>query len=235
MAGLPMEQLLPRCTVRQVSPGERLLFPTAEEIRITHWLDPGPAPPPRVGLRLFWSIEKLIGRFEVAGETIRCVHRRFQSPVYQDSCVEFFFRPHQDRGYFNFEFNCAGTLLAYYISDWRRVGSAFAHYMPLTEGELSAVAVRSTFERAEIPIEPRRADWWLEFEIPFRVLQAYTGLTPNIQDLPCWRGNAYKCADLSPSPHWGSWAPLREKNFHSPEEFGLLLPERRAGSERPPL
>ena len=217
----------PTYTVRHLQGREPVAFSTLEEIRLSHWLDTDSGKRPEVGFRLCCTSTALIGRFEVRAERIRCVNTRFQSPVYEDSCVEFFFRPFPDRGYFNFEFNCAGTVLSYFITDWTRAGNAVAAYQPLTEAELRTIAVRSTFGPEDLPIHDILADWSLEFEIPFALLRAYTAEAGEIQKQPEWRGNAYKCADLSASPHWGSWAPLRAKNFHSPEEFGRLLPTLR--------
>lgn len=214
----------PTYTVRHVKPGEPVAFSALEELRLSHWIDSDRGMRPEVAFRLCCTSRALLGRFEVRGERVRCVNTRFQSPVYEDSCVEFFFRPFPDRGYFNFEFNCAGAVLSYFITDWTRAGNAFAGYQPLTEAELGTIGVRSTFGRADLPIDDIFADWSLEFEIPFALLRAYTADAGEIRSQPEWRGNVYKCADLSASPHWGSWAPLRAKNFHSPEEFGRLLP-----------
>lgn len=222
-----MEHERPHYIVRRCEPGEPVSFSHLEEIRISHWLESEKDACPPTGLRLCYTAERLIGRFEVQSEWIRCINTRNNSPVYEDSCVEFFFRPLAGLGYFNFEFNCAGALLSYYIEDWRRTGGAFAGYRVLSEAELKEIAVRSSIKAAALPIQEMLSDWWLEFEIPFRVLEPYVMGAGKIQQQREWRGNLYKCAELSKTPHWGSWAPLREKNFHSPGEFGTLLPAPR--------
>ena len=41
--------------------------------------------------------------------TIRAIYEEDRSPVYLDSCVEFFVKRPTDEHYINFEFNCIGT------------------------------------------------------------------------------------------------------------------------------
>jgi hypothetical protein len=48
-----------------------------------------------------------------------------------DSCVEFFFGPKADAGYFNVEVHCGGKLLMYYIQDPTRTESGLAKYTPV--------------------------------------------------------------------------------------------------------
>ena len=43
---------------------------------------------------------------------LRAVNYKNNSDVYQDSCVEFFVAPHGEAPYYNFEFNCIGTIHA---------------------------------------------------------------------------------------------------------------------------
>ncbi len=48
----------------------------------------------------------------------------------RDSCVELFLEPKPGRGYFNFEFNCAGTLMACHVEDPTRAGRRFQKIRP---------------------------------------------------------------------------------------------------------
>src|SRR5437763_15829891 len=70
---------------------------------------------PRTECKLLYDSEGLFGIYRVVDRYVRCVHTRFQDPVYRDSCVELFVQPKVEAGYFNFEFNCGGALLASYI------------------------------------------------------------------------------------------------------------------------
>jgi hypothetical protein len=63
--------------------------------------------------------------------------------------------------------------------------------------------------------------WSLEFAIPFALFHAYVGNPGTIAGRE-WRGNLYKCGNKTSRPHWASWSPLKERNFHAPQDFGVL-------------
>jgi hypothetical protein len=50
------------------------------------------------------------------------------------------------------------------------------------------------------------------------LLERYTGPITE----KSWRGNFYKCGNATSRPHWLSWAPLTDRNFHLPVCFGSL-------------
>jgi hypothetical protein len=73
-------------------------------------------------------------------------------------------------------------------------------------------------------IEPEMEDeitWLLEFSIPFALLESYVGNLGQVEGQE-WRGNLYKCGNRTSHPHWASWAPLSDRNFHAPWDFGTL-------------
>jgi hypothetical protein len=73
-------------------------------------------------------------------------------------------------------------------------------------------------------IEPEMEDevtWSLEFSIPFALLTGYVGSLGKVEGQQ-WRGNLYKCGNRTSHPHWASWSPLSDKNFHAPWDFGAL-------------
>ena len=55
------------------------------------------------------SAQSLFLKFDVTERGVRGTYTDDGSPVYQDSCVEFFVRHPDGRRYLNFEFNCLGT------------------------------------------------------------------------------------------------------------------------------
>ena len=67
---------------------------------------------PEVSFRLGYSDEAMAILFEVKEENIRAVTLDDCGPVWEDSCCEFFVANPAGEGYFNFELNCIGTLLA---------------------------------------------------------------------------------------------------------------------------
>ncbi len=177
---------------------------------------------PAVRVRALHDGRSVAGCFEVQDRYVRAVTTRYGGPVWEDSCVEFFFQPVAGKGYFAFEFNCGGVFLANYITDPARVPGGFKGWSRLGEGEVAAVEVGSSLKA---PVEPEvdvPLSWWLSFRIPAAVLEPCVGRLGDLGGQR-WRGNFTKCADGCSHPHWVSWVPLGEKNFHSPGEFGEIF------------
>jgi hypothetical protein len=178
---------------------------------------------PRTTCRVAHDSRNIFLRFDVRDRYVRCANRRFQGPVWCDSCVEFFVRPRQDKGYFNFEFNCGGQVLAYYVTDWRRrPDKKFRKSTPLEKPEAAALQIET---KLRAPIEPeitKPTAWWLEATIPLSVLERYVG---QLGELPGqrWRANLQKCGNSTSHPHWATWNNIgEERNFHQPDKFGEL-------------
>ena len=176
---------------------------------------------PKTSARLLYSEEGIFGIFLVVDRYVRCVHTRYGEPVYKDSCVEFFVRPKPARGYFNFEFNCGGTLLCSYITNPERTPDGFVEYALIPEPEGRAVEVFHSLPAVVDPEIAGLTNWSLEFFIPFSLLEKYTGPTGDIGGQE-WKANFYKCGDETSHPHWLSWKPLPQLNFHMPEYFGAV-------------
>ncbi len=169
--------------------------------------------------KLQHSVEGLSGIFQVKDRFVRCVNTEFQSEVYLDSCVEIFLQPKSGAGYFNFEFNCGGALLAYHVIDPGRANGKFKDYVVLSDRVDSQIKRFHTLSATVNPevIEP--LDWYLEFFIPYSVMESYVG---PIDRQATWRGNLFKCGDETSHPHWGAWSAVDELNFHRPDNFGFL-------------
>jgi hypothetical protein len=176
---------------------------------------------PTTKAKLLYNLKELKCLFHVQDQYVRCIHTECQDPVYQDSCVEFFVQPKPDYGYFNFEFNCGGTLLASYITDPTRVGTDLREYTPLIRKEVEQINIYHSLPRKVFPEIQRKVNWQIEFSIPFSLFEKYIGPLPDIQG-KTWRANFYKCGDHTSHPHWASWSPVTELNFHLPECFGNI-------------
>jgi hypothetical protein len=177
---------------------------------------------PRTEAKLLAGPDGLHGFFRVRDRYVRCVHSGFQEPVYQDSCVEFFVQPKTAGGYFNFEFNCGGAMLASFITDPTRTAQGFKAFTRLSSEEMEQVRI---FHSLPLRVEPEireETTWFLEFFIPFALLARYAGPLGDIAG-QVWHANFYKCGDKTSHPHWASWAPVTELNFHLPRCFGTLF------------
>lgn len=167
----------------------------------------------QIGIYLFYSVQD---------QYVLSVRREYQEAVCKDSCAEFFLQPFSNKGYFNFEINCGGTLLLRYSTsetgNWEEKTSIQVPF------ELSKqIKIYHSMPKVVEPeiIEP--TEWNLEYFIPFSILEHYVGNWGEISGQR-WRSNFYKCGDETSHPHWASWSPVGGKlNFHQPEYFGELV------------
>lgn len=209
------------CTPDMLGHWDGAVWQKAPILEVSNFRNESSSHRPQTYAKLLYSPDGLHGLFRVRDRYIRCVHKQFQDNVYKDSCVEFFVQPKVERGYFNFEFNCGGALLANYIVDPTRVKSGFKEFTPLSLDDAGQIKI---FHSLPAVIEPeivKETTWFVEFAIPFALFEKFVGpVTPIAGQI--WRGNFYKCADDSSHPHWAAWAPVNELNFHLPDCFGYL-------------
>ncbi|NTW76636.1 MAG: hypothetical protein HGB33_02455 [Syntrophaceae bacterium] len=176
---------------------------------------------PQTRCKLLYDREIIYGIFHVIDQYVRCVHTEFQSEVYKDSCVEFFLQPKASSNYFNFEFNCGGALLASYVADPTRIDGKVSEFIPLTPEDNREIKRYSSLPATVESEITRPITWFLGFSIPFAVLTRYTTIPPDVGS-QIWRANFYKCGNETSHPHWGSWSPVHELNFHLPADFGEI-------------
>lgn len=153
--------------------------------------------------------------YHVVEPQVRAVNTEFNSPVWEDSCVEFFFAPSRNKAfYYNFECNAIGTVLCGYGKDRHQ-----REHLP--ESILSQVETIPSLGKEPIGRIWGETNWELRIKIPKEVL-----VFSKIEDLSGLKakGNFYKCGDKLENPHYLSWEPVRspEPNFHLPEHFGQL-------------
>ena len=168
---------------------------------------------PDCGIRAFGQFchdaQHLYVRLRAAEAQIRAEYREPLSPVYQDSCLEFFFMPEGGDRYFNFEINPNGCL-------W--IG--FGH-----SREDSTVLYRSGMEqRFDIRTGRTRDGWEVFYRIPLSFLRLFL---PDFAFAGILRANVYKCGDLTAHEHYLSWNPVTSEtpDFHRPADFGLMTLE----------
>lgn len=135
-----------------------------------------------------------------------------QSPVSEDSCVEFFVQPVEGGEYWNFEWNCIGTMNASHRLER-------PHPTRLSAEELARVKRHSSCgDRPFCELEGIFT-WNLVIKIPLDLFGVeYKGEPVEM------RGNFYKCASKATQPHYLSWNPIEtpHPDFHRPEFFGKI-------------
>lgn len=154
-------------------------------------------------------------KFHVEEPQVRAINTKINSPVWEDSCVEFFFSPAGNQEYYyNFEFNAIGTVLCGYGKDrHKREG--------LPDSVLTQVVTVPSLGKEPIAGIWGKNTWVLQVKIPKEVL--VFSKIENLSGLKA-KGNFYKCGDKLEKPHYLSWEPVRtpDPNFHLPEHFGPL-------------
>ena len=166
---------------------------------------------PEVEFRIAHSDDALVVMFDVEEHHLRGVAMGDNESVWEDSCVEFFVENPAGEGYFNFEVNCIGTMLAA-----SRVSRNDAMYFGAEQ--MSQIRCYGSLEHAPIDLRGEGQKWWMVEVIPFSLL----GLEKAPKSLRC---NFYKCGDKCDKPHFLSWSPIGkpEPNFHCPEFFGEVV------------
>lgn len=164
----------------------------------------------RAQAQLCWNKDAIHVRLRAQETNIRAEHFGRPCMVCEDSCLEFFFRPYSDDlRYFNFEFN---PNCALYLG----FGTGMPDLIRLFVADEQALFV---------PAARRLEDGWeITYQIPFRfVRQFFPDFLP-AKNL-AFRGNCYKCGDLTVQPHYLSWSPLScdTPGFHRPQDFGELI------------
>lgn len=164
----------------------------------------------------------LYGLFQVHDRFVRSLQTQFQSHTHLDSCVEVFLQPRPDKGYFNFEFNCAGTLAVFYITDPTRTPNLFQSFQYLTPQDVQNLGVFPSLPGMVDPEIAEPITWTLGFAIPTGLFEPYVGELGELSG-QTWRANIYKCGDATSQPHWAAWSPVQELNFHRPQDFGQFV------------
>jgi hypothetical protein len=194
---------------------------TAGVGEIKHFRSESSSHRPRTLFRLLHGPDGIAGIFQVDDRYVRSIRTKYLDPVWKDSCVEFFMQPRPDRGYFNLEMNAGGAHLCYYVEDPTRTPEGLKKFTPLPAELGQAIQIRSSLPKTIEPEMTAAVKWELNFFIPFAILDKQAGPLGKIGG-QSWRGNFFKCAEEISHPHWASWSPVDELNFHLPRCFGTI-------------
>jgi len=193
----------------------------AQTLEIAHFRPESSDHRPRTSARLLYDAKAVTGIFRVQDQYVRSLRTDYQSEVWKDSCVEFFVQPKPRAGYFNFEFNCGGAFLCYHIDDPERTPDGFKKFEKIPAELGQTIRVKSSLPRKIEKEISEPVVWTLSFRIPFSLVENVLGPLGSPQG-QTWRANFFKCAEEVSHPHWASWAPVDEFNFHRPHCFGTI-------------
>lgn len=184
-----------------------------DSIESVNWNDSFPYKP----ITFFYigrSLNSIFVKFFVRGNLLKAVYTADQSPVHEDSCVEFFCKLPESDFYNNFEFNCIGTCSAASRKSRKEHVVYFSQDEMLTIKRFPSIGNRAFNEMQGI------FEWELTVEIPYKLIGINNNQLPEKL-----LANFYKCADKTDSPHYVSWSKIKtdKPDFHQPDFFGELL------------
>ncbi len=172
---------------------------------------------PEVRVRVAHTDSSLLLDYEVKEETVRAAAKGDNGNVWEDSCVEFFFKDSQAEKYYNIECNCAGTLL---IAEGE--GRNDRRHLPVEK--LEKVSRWSSLGSAQFEERNAPESWHMSLVIPKDIIC----LDKEALDEKGYLANVYKCGDALKTPHFVSLYPIEtpSPDFHRPEFFRELSFEK---------
>ena len=155
-------------------------------INCVNWEDKYPYHPITV-FSMAYSDKFLYVNYFVRCNYLRAVNYKNNSPVAEDSCVEFFLQTPGSEEYWNFEFNCIGAINASHRKDRK-------HPIRLTDMELATVKRYATCGNNPFQELEGIFNWGLAIAIPFELIGVDVSKRPIEM-----KGNLYKCASATGS------------------------------------
>lgn len=169
---------------------------------------------PDYGIRaqgqLCYDDEFLYVHLRAVEKDIRAENTVPLSPVYEDSCLEFFFRTAGDTNYFNCEINPNGVLNM--------------QYGPEKTDRINIVRSDAA-DYFDIHTDRTSDGWEAGYRIPLEFIRLFD---KDFRFDGTMTGNMYKCGNKTVDKHYLSWTQidLDKPNFHCPEYFGTLSFEK---------
>lgn len=183
------------------------------KIDCNNWIKQFPYSP-RAMCRMSHDENVLKIEFNVNEKYTKACQSQDNSEVWFDSCVELFLS-FDEKGYYNFEFNCIGVALV----GFRKTKPDVVH---ASKDVLALIKRNSNLGSENFEEITGDNNWTLNVEIP---KEAFWGHKFKTLDKLKANGNVYKCGDGVKEPHFLSWNPIdtEKPNFHVPQFFGNII------------
>lgn len=167
--------------------------------------------------RMLWDDNCLYVAFRCEDAHIWAKHKKRDSQVYKDDCVEVFTAPNPKRpsDYFNIEMNVTGAILDRHHPD--------GPGKPETPNwNAKGVRIASTIDGTLNDDSDADRSWVLEVAIPFSNFAPVTG-RPHPRDGDVWHLNLNRLGGRT-NPQHSQWSPGRTEKpaFHTPSTFGRV-------------
>ena len=194
----------------------------AETLEVARFYDRSSDHRPKTEARVLYDSKGVYVFFRVQDRYVRAVAAQYQDSVCTDSCVEFFVQPKTGKGYFNFEVNCGGVVLLYFVEDAAGGAGDRKNRTHVPKELFETMRVYHSMP-ARVPEEIAEPTvWTVAYFVPFSLFEAYVGPVGDVAG-QTWRANFYKCADKTSHPHWASWVDIGPiLSFHQPAFFAPI-------------
>lgn len=171
---------------------------------------------PQASFALAYGTDDIYLKYYVNEHTLKAEYSKFNDPVFEDSCVEFFIAFDDDASYYNLEFNCMGTSRAQYGQ--HKTGRTFIP-VNLLKTIRHQTLVKSTVVG--------NIQWELTLCIPKTIFKFHPALSLEQSKA---KVNLFKCGDGLPEPHFLCWNRIeaQQPEFHLSRFFKEITFTRRA-------
>lgn len=169
---------------------------------------------PDVAFSMGYTESELLLKYYITENYFKAEKTKTNQEVYEDSCVEFFVSPGDDRIYYNLEFNGIGTCL---------MGAGTGRNDRIKINPEIITSIRRKTSAGKEPVREKEGifSWTITVTIPFKAFIYHKISDPEGRT---FRANFFKCGDKLKIPHYLTWNPVGtiKPDFHRPEYFGLL-------------
>ncbi|MBO4551239.1 MAG: hypothetical protein J5733_10965 [Bacteroidaceae bacterium] len=170
---------------------------------------------PKVEFAAAHDGDALLLHYRVEEQSVRAVAKKDHDHIWEDACVEFFIMPTADGLYYNIECNCTGKLIV-------AVGKGRNERQPAPAEVMQKIDRWASLGTEPFDVREEPTKWEVALRVPISTffkhkIERFDGLKA--------KGNAYKCGDNLPVPHFISLNPIKTESpdFHRPEFFGQMI------------
>lgn len=192
------------------TPLNQLTSLSINKIDQVNWPDTYPYKPD-VKFIIGHNEKEIFLRFFVEEQSVLGLVNKDNGEVWTDSCVEFFINL-DDSGYYNFEFNCIGSMLL----GFRKQRDNFIH---ANQNILNGIFRNSSLGNQPFAEKKEDTKWELSVKIPTEAFFQHS--IKSLSGIKA-KGNFYKCGDNLTVPYFLSWNAIDNPspNFHLEKFFG---------------
>jgi len=169
---------------------------------------------PDVKFSMGYTESEILLKFYVTENWFKAEKTESNQMVCEDSCVEFFVSPADDKIYYNLEFNGIGTCLM-------GAGTGRGNSRRADPEIISMIRRKASAGNKSISERSGEFSWHITLAIPLNVFYKH-----KLKELKgkTFRANFYKCGDKLTVPHYVTWNPVgtESPDYHRPEFFGLM-------------